>query len=154
MRSLNKLLLIGNLGDDPEIKYTATGKKLANIRLATTEKWKDKQTEQDREETQWHAITLWEWNADLAEKYFKKGMRLYVEGTLKYSKSTDDAGETKYFTNVTCREVMMLDRAEGGARESGGPSPAESRAKKAKAAKPETQTEDRADPEFDDDIPF
>ena len=171
MRSLNKILLIGNLGDDPEIRYSNAGKKLANISLATTDKWKDKETGEMKEDTQWHRITLWGFDADLADEYFKKGMRLYVEGSLKYSKSTDGDGETKYFTNITGRQVMMLDRKEGGgAREGGGPSPAERRSQQEAPATSKSQEkrlaatkgkasnvtvkEAPAEPEFDDDIPF
>lgn len=103
MRSVNKLILIGNVGSDPEIRTTAGGTKVAKFSLATSEKRKDKD-----EQTQWHRITCFDKLADLAEEYIRKGDRLYIEGKVEYSRTEGDDGVTRYWTDVIARELVML----------------------------------------------
>jgi len=167
MRSLNQVQLIGNLGDDPEVKYLQSGTQLATMSIATTDKWKDKKTEEDREETQWHRVTFFGPLAEVCAEYLHKGDKIYISGSLKYSKTTDDDGNDKFYTNITGREMLMLGSPnKGGIREGGGPSPAQSRAAtskseekrlaatKGKAKGLDQGGESPGEPEFDDDIPF
>ena len=111
-RSLNKVMLIGNVGSEPEIRATASGNRVAKLSLATTRKWKDGSGEQ-KEKTEWHRLTVWGELVDVVERYVKKGDRLYVEGRIEYSESESD-GQKKYWTNVNVREMVMLGGATGG----------------------------------------
>jgi single-strand DNA-binding protein len=113
-RSLNKIMLIGNVGNDPDVRTTSSGTPIANMSLATTRKWKDGSGEQ-KEKTEWHRLTVWGKLVDVVERYVKKGDRLYVEGRIEYSESESD-GQKKYWTNVNVLEMVML----GGATSGGG----------------------------------
>ena len=129
-RSLNKVMLIGNVGNDPDVRTTSSGTPIANMSLATTRKWKDGSGEQ-KEKTEWHRLTVWGKLVDVVERYVKKGDRLYVEGRIEYSETESD-GQKKYWTNVNVFEMVMLgspgDRDQGGGGRGGGfqsaPSPA------------------------------
>ena len=104
---INKVILLGNVGQDPEIRSTTEGKKLASFSLATTETWKDRLSNEKREATEWHKITVFaEGLVDIIEKYVKKGSKLYLEGTLRTRKWTDNAGVAKYSTEIT---LILLD---------------------------------------------
>ena len=104
MASLNKVTLIGNLGRDPEIRSTQNGSKLANLALATTEKWTDKQSGEKKEKTEWHKVVIYnERLADLAERYLSKGSQIYIEGALQTRKWTDNQGVEKYTTEVVLK---------------------------------------------------
>ena len=114
-RSLNKIMLIGNVGNDPDVRTTSSGTPIANMSLATTRKWKDGSGEQ-KEKTEWHRLTVWGKLVDVVERYVKKGDRLYVEGRIEYSESESD-GQKKYWTNVNVFEMVMLGGATGGGGE-------------------------------------
>lgn len=115
-RSLNKVMLIGNVGNDPDVRTTSSGTPIANMSLATTRKWKDGSGEQ-KEKTEWHRLTVWGKLVDVVERYVKKGDRLYVEGRIEYSESESD-GQKKYWTDVNVFEMLMLGST--GARDQGG----------------------------------
>ena len=114
-RSLNKAILIGNLGQDPEIRTTGSGQRVGQFSLATTRTWND-QSGQKQEKTEWHRIVVWGRLVDVVERYVKKGDRLYVEGEIQYRQYEDKEGVTKYTTEINLKEMIML----GGGREGGG----------------------------------
>jgi len=127
--SVNKVILVGNLGRDPEIRSTQDGTKVANLSLATSESWRDKNTGERKERTEWHRVVIFnERLVDVVEKYVKKGSKLYVEGALQTRKWTDNTGAEKYSTEVVLQrfrgELTMLDgRGGGGGGGIGGSSP-------------------------------
>jgi len=126
--SVNKVILVGNLGRDPEIRSTQDGTKVANLSLATSENWRDKNTGERKERTEWHRVVVFnERLVDVIEKYVKKGSKLYIEGALQTRKWTDNAGAEKYTTEVVLQrfrgELTMLDGARGGGGGIGGSSP-------------------------------
>jgi len=117
-RSLNKVMLIGNLGSDPEIRTTPSGTKVAKLSIATNRSFQDR-TGQTQEKTEWHRLTFFGKLADIVEQYVTKGDRLYVEGRLEYSQTQDDQGNTRYWTDIVVVEMVML--GQGGATpDSGG----------------------------------
>lgn len=117
-RSLNKVMLIGNVGSDPEVRSTASGTRLAKMSLATNRQWTNKDGS-EQEKTEWHRLTVWGKLADVVERYVKKGDRLYVEGRIEYSESESD-GQKKYWTDVNVLEMVMLGGQGGGAGGEGG----------------------------------
>jgi single-strand DNA-binding protein len=126
--SVNKVILVGNLGRDPEIRSTQDGTKVANLSLATSESWRDKNTGERKERTEWHRVVVFnERLVDVIEKYVKKGSKLYIEGALQTRKWTDNTGAEKYTTEVVLQrfrgELTMLDGARGGGGGIGGSSP-------------------------------
>ncbi len=123
--SVNKVILIGNLGRDPEIRTTQNGTKVANLNLATSESWRDKSSGERKEKTEWHRVVIFGNLADIAEKYLKKGAKVYVSGSLQTRKWTDQSGAEKYTTEVVLQgfggELTMLDgKGGGGSGGSGG----------------------------------
>ena len=110
-RSVNKCILVGNIGADPEVRTTPGGTRLAKMSLATSREWTDKGG-QKQEETQWHRLTCWDKLAEIVERYVKKGDRLYIEGRVEYSQTQDDAGNVKYWTDIHVRELVMLGGGE------------------------------------------
>lgn len=117
--SVNKVILVGNLGRDPEIRFTQSGQKLANMSVATSETWRDKQSGERREKTEWHRVVIFDERlADVAEKYLKKGSKVYLEGSLQTRKWTGNDGVEKYTTEVVLQRfsgvMTMLDSAGGG----------------------------------------
>ena len=113
--SLNKVMLIGNLGQDPEIRYTQSGSAVANLRIATTDVWKDKQG-QRQERTEWHSIVAWDRLADLAQNYLKKGRQIYVEGRLQTRSWEDQQGQKRFSTEIVANVIQFLgSRPEGEA---------------------------------------
>jgi single-strand DNA-binding protein len=123
--SVNKVILVGNLGRDPEVRSTQDGTKVANLSLATSESWRDKASGERRERTEWHRIAIFnERLVDVAEKYLKKGSKIYVEGQLQTRKWTDQAGQERYTTEVVLQrfrgELTMLDGRGGGGESAGG----------------------------------
>ncbi len=108
MASLNKVQIIGNLGADPEVKHLPSGDVVANISVATTEKWKDKTTNEPKELTEWHRISFFGKLAEIVDKYLKKGSAVYVEGSLRTKKYTDKDGVEKYATNIKASSLQML----------------------------------------------
>jgi single-strand DNA-binding protein len=123
--SVNKVILIGNLGADPEIRRTQDGRPVANLRLATSESWKDKNTGERREKTEWHRVVIFNENlCRIAEQYLKKGSKVFIEGALQTRKWQDQSGQERYSTEVVLQgfrgELTLLDRAGGGASGGGG----------------------------------
>ena len=124
--SVNKVILVGNLGRDPEVRYAQSGSKIVNMSVATSESWKDKQTGERKEKTEWHRVVIFnERLGDVAEKYLKKGSKVYLEGALQTRKWTDKSGQEKYTTEVVVDrfrgELTLLDSKGGGG---GGEPPA------------------------------
>lgn len=112
---INKVILVGNLGQDPEVKYTAGGAAVTTLSLATSESWKDKDTGTDQEKTEWHRVVLWRRLAEIAGEYLKKGSKVYIEGQLQTRKWEQD-GQTRYTTEVIGRDMQFLD-SRGGTSE-------------------------------------
>ncbi|MDR2012372.1 MAG: single-stranded DNA-binding protein [Rhodanobacter sp.] len=117
-RGVNKVILVGNLGADPETRYTANGGAITNIRIATSEMWKDKQTGENQERTEWHRVVLFGKLGEIAGEYLKKGRQVYIEGSLRTNKYTDKEGIERYTTDIIANEMQMLGGAGGG--EGGG----------------------------------
>ena len=108
MASINKILLIGNLGADPEIRYTPSGDAICNLRLATTEQWKDKSSGDMREATEWHRVVLYRRMAEIAQKYLRKGSSAYIEGRIRTRKWQDKEGKERYTTEIEATDMKML----------------------------------------------
>ena len=123
-RGVNKVILVGNLGADPETRYTASGSAVTNIRVATSESWKDKQTGENQERTEWHRIVFFNRLAEIAGEYLRKGSQVYVEGALRTRKWQDQSGQDRYSTEVVAAEMQMLGGRGGGGGESFDQSPA------------------------------
>ena len=163
MASVNKVILIGNCGRDPEIRYLPSGQAVANVSIATTSRRKDRTSGETVEDTQWHRVTFYDRLAEIAGEYVKKGRPIYVEGRLKYGKYTDQAGVEKNTVDIIATEMQLLGGREGmggpsGGDEDGGaparrpaaaPRPAASAPANKPAAKPASGFDD-----MDDDIPF
>jgi single-strand DNA-binding protein len=114
---INKVILVGNLGQDPEVKYTAGGAAVTTLSLATSESWKDKDTGSDQEKTEWHRVVLWRRLAEIAGEYLKKGSKVYIEGQLQTRKWEQD-GQTRYTTEVVGRDMQFLDSRGGSSSDS------------------------------------
>ena len=124
--SLNRVMLIGNLGRDPEVRATQSGTKIANLALATSESWKDKNTGERKEKTEWHRVVIFDEKlAEVAEKYLRKGAKVYLEGTLQTRKWQDQSGQDKYSTEVVLQRfrgvLTMLDRPDAGEKQGAKP---------------------------------
>lgn len=120
-RGINKVILIGNLGSDPEVRYTPNGAPVANFSLATSESWNDRNTGERQERTEWHRLVLWSKLAEIAGQYLKKGAKIYVEGRLQTRSWDDQSGQKRYATEVVVNDMQMLDsRGEGGGGGGGG----------------------------------
>lgn len=152
-RGVNKVILVGNLGQDPEVRYMPNGGAVANITLATSESWRDKTTGEQKEKTEWHRVVLFGKLAEVAGEYMKKGSQVYIEGKLNTRKWTDQAGVEKYTTevhvNVGGTMQMLGGKAEGG-------KPAQSGAQQSRPAQQSQPAAQNNEPpmDFDDDIPF
>lgn len=116
-RSLNKVQIIGNLGADPEMRSTTTGVRLAKLRIATSRRWNDRQGQQ-QEKTEWHSVTCWDKLAEICERYLKRGSQVYVEGSIEYSQVEGQDGQTRYYTEIRARELIMLGGRDGGGEQS------------------------------------
>ena len=148
MASVNKAIIVGNMGKDPEVRYTASGEAMCNITVATSENWKDKATGEKKELTEWHRISFFGKLAEICGQYLKKGSQVYVEGSIRTRKWTDKDGQERYTTEIRGDEMKMLgSKSDGGQRSQGSeptdyaPAPAKNKPK----------------PSFDDlgdDIPF
>ena len=114
---INKVILVGNLGQDPEVKYTAGGAAVTTLSLATSESWKDKDTGSDQEKTEWHRVVLWRRLAEISGEYLKKGSKVYIEGQLQTRKWEQD-GQTRYTTEVVGRDMQFLDSRGGSSSDS------------------------------------
>jgi len=120
MASVNKVILIGNCGRDPEIRYLPSGQAVANVSIATTSRRKDRTSGETVEDTQWHRVTFYDRLAEIAGEYVKKGRPIYVEGRLKYGKYTDQSGVEKNTVDIIATEMQLLGGREGGGAPSGG----------------------------------
>ena len=120
-RGVNKVILVGNVGNEPEIRYTSSGQAVANLSLATSEVWKDKTTGDKQERTEWHRIVSFGKSAEIVRDYIKKGSKLFVEGSLKTRKWEDKNGVERYTTEVVSNEIQMLD-SRGDQNNSSSPS--------------------------------
>ncbi len=120
-RGVNKVILVGNCGQDPETRYTASGSAITNLSIATSDTWKDKQTGQQQERTEWHRVVFFNRLAEIAGEYLRKGSKVYVEGRLQTRKWQDQGGQDRYTTEIVASEMQMLDsRGEGGGNFGGG----------------------------------
>ena len=108
-RGVNKAIIVGNLGNDPETRYTASGSAVTNITVATSESWKDKQTGQQQEKTEWHRVVFYGKLAEIAGQYLRKGSKIYIEGSLETNKWQDNQGQDRYTTQIKARDMQMLD---------------------------------------------
>ncbi|MGA0586082.1 single-stranded DNA-binding protein [Dyella sp. KRB-257] len=115
-RGINKVILVGNLGADPEVRYTASGTAITSLSVATSESWTDKQSGEKQERTEWHRVKLFGRLAEIAGEYLKKGRQVYIEGSLRTDKYTDKQGVERYSTDIVANEMQML----GGGGEGGG----------------------------------
>lgn len=120
-RGINKVILIGNLGADPEVRYMPTGGAVANITIATSESWTDKQTNEKKEQTEWHRVVIYQRLAEIAGEYLRKGSKVYIEGRLRTRKWQDQQGVERFTTEIIANELQMLDgRGEGQSAQMGG----------------------------------
>lgn len=119
-RGLNKVMLIGNLGADPEVRYTTGNSAITNIRLATAESWRDKESGEQQERTEWHRVVFFGRLAEIAGEYLKKGSQVYIEGSIRTRKWTDKEGQDKYSTEIVANEMQMLGGRAGGGGGMGG----------------------------------
>lgn len=154
-RGINKVILVGNLGADPETRYMPSGKAVTNIRIATSESWKDKQTGDQQERTEWHGIVLFDKLGEIAAEYLRKGSQVYIEGSLRTRKWQDKEGKDRYTTEIIARDMQMLGGRGGAGAAAGGGAGGGGEQRQSRPA----PAEDRAPPAgdeggFDDDIPF
>lgn len=170
-RGINKVILVGNLGQDPEVRYMPSGGAVTNISVATTESWKDKQTGQQQDRTEWHRIVFFNRLAEIAGEYLKKGSQVYIEGKLQTRKWQDQSGQDRYTTEIVANEMQMLGGRAGMGGDQGyapnqqpaaapqqsygqpqaAPQSAPAAPQNAPAAQPATPPSMDS---FDDDIPF
>lgn len=144
-KGINKVILIGNLGQDPDVRYMPNGNAVANVTLATSDSWKDKNTGETQERTEWHRVVFFKRLGEIVGEYCKKGSKIYVEGRLQTRKWQDKNGQDRYTTEIVADQMQMLDSRAGGSAsfDSGGGRPAQN------SAPPPAP-----DADFDDDIPF
>ena len=109
-RGINKVIIVGNLGQDPEVRYMPSGGAVANVSIATSESWKDKQTGEQTERTEWHRVVFFNRLGEIAGEYLKRGSKVYIEGSLRTRKWQDKEGQDRYTTEIVAREMQMLDR--------------------------------------------
>lgn len=122
-RGINKVILVGNLGNDPEVRYSQSGTAMTSISVATSESWKDKTSGEQQERTEWHRVKFFGRLAEIAGEYLKKGSQVYIEGKLRTDKYTDKAGVEKYSTDIIADEMQMLGGKTGGGEGGGGSRP-------------------------------
>lgn len=146
--SVNKVILIGNLGRDPEVRYTPNGLAVANLNIATSETWKDKQSGENQERTEWHRIALYARLAEIAGEYLRKGSKIYIEGRLQTRKWQDKNGQDRYTTEIIADSLQMLD-SKGGSNNMSDNMSAPEMATESASPTPASSTDS-----FDDDIPF
>jgi len=159
-RGVNKVILIGNLGADPEVRYMPSGGAVATLRLATSETWKDKQTGQTQERTEWHRVTLYQRLGEIAGEYLRKGSKVYIEGSLRTRKWQGQDGQDRYTTEIVGNEMQMLDSRGGGSASMGSDAgddfapPPRSAPQRGGEAPRTSSPEPGFNGDFDDDIPF
>jgi len=148
-RGVNKVILIGNLGQDPEVKYMPNGNAVANVTIATSESWKDKNTGEQVDKTEWHRIVFFRRLAEIVGEYLKKGSKVYIEGKLQTRKWQDKDGKDHWTTEIIANEMQMLDSRGGEYNENNASSAASGQDNSAPS-----QAAPAANNDFDDDIPF
>jgi single-strand DNA-binding protein len=150
-RGINKVILVGNLGQDPQSRAMPSGKAVVNLRIATTDQWRDKQTGENKENTEWHTVVMFDRLAEIAAEYLRKGSQVYIEGKLRTRKWQDKEGNDRYSTEIVANDMQMLGGRGGGGGGGGGyerePAP-----RQAPASSGSGSGGGRDD--FDDDIPF
>ncbi len=151
MASVNKVILVGNLGADPETRYMPSGDAITNIRIATTDRWKDKASGELKEATEWHRVAFFGRLAEIAGQYLKKGSQVYVEGRIRTRKWQDKDGQDRYSTEIVADAMQLLGRREGMGEAPASREPAETAPA---AAKPASKKPATSIAELDDDIPF
>jgi single-strand DNA-binding protein len=149
MASVNKVIIVGNLGADPETRYTPSGDAVTNIRVATTDRWKDKASGEMKEATEWHRISFFGRLAEVAGEYLKKGSQVYIEGSLRTRKWQDKDGQDRYSTEIRGDVMQMLGRREGG-----GEPRVEDASRSAATAPPAAKKPAGKFDDMEDDIPF
>tara|TARA_B100000427_G_scaffold309193_1_gene298025 strand:+ start:1921 stop:2364 length:444 start_codon:yes stop_codon:yes gene_type:complete len=142
---INKVILVGNLGQDPEVKYTAGGAAVTTLSIATSDSWKDRDTGEDQERTEWHRVVLWRRLAEIAGEYLKKGSKVYVEGQLQ-TRKWEQEGQTRYTTEIIARDIQFLD-SKGTSSNTPSPENSDTSSNESIPEAGEAQMED-------DDIPF
>jgi len=162
-RGINKVILVGNLGQDPEVRYMPSGGAVANITIATSENWKDKNTGQQNEKTEWHRVVMFNRLGEIAGEYLRKGSKVYIEGKLQTRKWQDNNGNDRYTTEIVANEMQMLDARAGGGDFAGGQQQQNSAPRQQYQQQNQGQNQNQSPamsgmPEqladFDDDIPF
>ncbi len=165
-RGVNKVILVGNLGKDPEVRYMPSGGAVANLTLATSETWKDKQTGQNQERTEWHRVVMFNRLGEIAGEYLKKGSQIYIEGKIQTKKWQGQDGQDRYTTEIIASEMQMLGARSGGASDFGGAPTGGQQPQQAptqqqgyqQQPQPQQQAPQKNNnagfDDFDDDIPF
>lgn len=172
-RGINKVILVGNLGNDPEVRYLPSGGAVANITVATSESWRDKATGEQREKTEWHRVSLFGKLAEVAGEYLRKGSQVYIEGQLQTRKWQDQSGQDRYSTDIVVQGFNGVMQMLGGRAQGGAPAPGNNQGgnwgqpqqpqsqQQAQASRPPQQAPQQQQPQyneppmdFDDDIPF
>ena len=151
-RGINKVILVGNLGQDPQSRAMPSGKAVVNLRVATTDQWRDKQTGENKENTEWHTVVMFDRLAEIAAEYLRKGSQVYIEGKLRTRKWQDKEGNDRYSTEIVANDMQMLGGRGGGGGGGGGGYDRESASRPAPATSGGGSSGGRED--FDDDIPF
>ena len=154
---VNKDILVGNVGIDPEVRITESGVKVARVRLATTERYYDRQTNEAKELTEWHTITLWRGLADVVDKYVRKGSQLYIEGRLRTREWTDKENIKRYATEIMADEMKLLGRRSDAPVQGGAPAVGQAPAQQSAYSQPVAQPAPAAIPAMQDDpddLPF
>ena len=153
MRGVNKVILVGNLGQDPDVKYMPNGDAVVNITIATSDSWKDKATGENKEKTEWHRVVLFRRLGEIAGEYLRKGSKVYIEGKLQTRKWQGQDGTDRYTTEIVANELQMLD-SKGGQDSSAGSASYKKPADSKQAPVAQTSKPAPVDDSFDDDIPF
>jgi len=153
-RGINKVILIGNLGQDPESRTTPGGTTVTNIRLATSESWRDKQTGEMKEQTEWHTVVLWNRLGEIAAEYLRKGSQVYVEGRLRTRKWQDKSGNDRYTTEIVASEMQMMGGRGGGGASQETRDSRDPAAEGLSGSSGGSQGGGGSAADFDDDIPF
>ncbi len=151
-RGINKVILVGNCGQDPETRFSGSGAAITNISLATSESWKDKQTGQQQERTEWHRVVFFNRLGEIAGEYLKKGSKVYVEGSLRTRKWQDKDGQDRYTTEIVGNEMQMLDSR--GMSENSSVGQVDTNSKRDASSSSQKSPESAASNDWDDDIPF
>jgi single-strand DNA-binding protein len=152
-RGINKVILVGNLGADPDTRYMPSGKAVTNIRVATSESWKDRTTGDMQERTEWHSVVMYDKLGEIAAEYLRKGSQVYIEGKIRTRKWQDKEGKDRYTTEIIADQMQMLGGRGGGSGASSEPR-SSSRQAPAEERPAASVDEGGGGGEFDDDIPF